>query len=67
MNHEYGVSLHEAPEGNYDAIIVAVNHEVYKNLTEDYFKSLMRDGHGIFVDVKSIYRNQIKDLVYWSL
>ena len=67
MNHEYGVSLHEAPEGNYDAIIVAVNHEVYKNLTEYYFKSLMRDGHGIFVDVKSIYRNQIKDLVYWSL
>ena len=27
----------------------------------------LKDGKGIFVDVKGIYRNQIQDLTYWSL
>lgn len=67
MNHEYGINLHTTPEGNYDAIIVAVNHEIYKKLDETYFKSLMREQHGVLVDVKSIYRNSIQDLVYWCL
>ena len=54
------------PNGKYDAVIVAVNHQQYMELTEDYFKSLM-DDKGIVVDVKGIYRDQIKDLKYMSL
>jgi UDP-N-acetyl-D-galactosamine dehydrogenase len=46
---------------------VAVNHKEYKGLTEDYFKSLLKDGKGVFVDIKGIYRNKIRDLEYWSL
>ncbi|AEA44049.1 nucleotide sugar dehydrogenase [Fluviicola taffensis] len=66
MEHEYGVSLVEIGK-DYDAIIVAVNHRDYKNLDETYFKSLMKDGQGVFVDIKGIYKGKINDLEYWSL
>ncbi|WP_294678016.1 nucleotide sugar dehydrogenase [uncultured Fluviicola sp.] len=66
MEHEYGVGLVEIGK-NYDAVIVAVNHKDYKNLDEDYFKSLMKDSRGVFVDIKGIYKGKIKDLEYWSL
>src|SRR6218665_260864 len=61
MEHEYGVKLVEIGK-DYDAIIVAVNHKEYKSLTEDYFKSILKDGKGVFVDIKGIYRNKIQDL-----
>jgi UDP-N-acetyl-D-galactosamine dehydrogenase len=68
MMHEYGVGLIEKPEaGAYDAIIVAVNHREYKEMTEADFKHLLKDGRGVFVDVKGIFRNKIADLEYWSL
>ncbi len=66
MEHEYGVGLVEIGK-HYDAIIVAVNHREYKNLDEAYFKSLMKDNQGVFVDIKGIYKGKIKDLEYWSL
>jgi UDP-N-acetyl-D-galactosamine dehydrogenase len=66
MEHEYGVPLTQIGS-NYDAIIVAVNHKEYKSLTEDYFKGLLRDGKGVFVDIKGIYNGKIKELEYWSL
>lgn len=66
MEHEYGVRLVEIGK-NYDAIIVAVNHKDYKNLDESYFKSLMKDNQGVFVDIKGIYKGKIKGLEYWSL
>ena len=67
MEREYGVSLIKQPLTNYDAIIVAVNHQEYLTLNEDYFKSLFKDGKGVFIDVKGIYQSKIKDLEYWSL
>lgn len=67
MEHEYGVSLSTTLRSDYDAIILAVNHREYMQLDEAYFKTLLKDGKGIFVDVKGIYRNQIHDLTYWSL
>lgn len=67
MNHEYGVPLISSASNEYDAIIVAVNHKEYIGLNENYFKSLMKENKGIFVDVKGIYKNQIHDLEYWSL
>jgi UDP-N-acetyl-D-galactosamine dehydrogenase len=66
MMHEYGIGLSEI-SSNYDAVVVAVNHKEYKNLDENYFKSILKDSKGVFVDVKGLYRGKIKDLVYWSL
>lgn len=67
MVHEYGIGLIEKAGTDYDAIIVAVNHKEYKNMNENDFKALLKDGRGVFVDVKGIFKGKIKDLEYWSL
>ncbi|MSQ78888.1 MAG: nucleotide sugar dehydrogenase [Flavobacteriaceae bacterium] len=65
LNHEYGFSL--SPIGtDYDAVIVAVNHNEYTSLDQAYFKSITTNN-SLLVDVKGIYRNQTKELGYWSL
>ena len=63
---EYGVELISEPNGKYDAVVVAVNHKAYKDLTEEYFYNLTGDD-GVLVDVKGIYRGKINKLAYWSL
>jgi UDP-N-acetyl-D-galactosamine dehydrogenase len=67
MLHEYGVGLINNPSSNYDAIIVAVNHKEYKTKTESDFKQFLKNGKGVFIDVKGIFKNKIKELEYWSL
>jgi UDP-N-acetyl-D-galactosamine dehydrogenase len=68
MIHEYGVGLIEkAIPNSYDAIIVAVNHVQYKNMSEQDFQHLLKDGTGVFVDVKGIFKGKINTLEYWSL
>ncbi|MCT4591041.1 MAG: nucleotide sugar dehydrogenase [Carboxylicivirga sp.] len=64
--HEYGYGLIDAVNTKYNAVIVAVNHDEYASLDEDYFKSILVD-EGLFVDIKGIFRGKIKDLTYWSL
>jgi len=64
--HEYNLNLTTNISNDYDGIVLAVNHKEYRNLTEDYFKTLCSNS-GVFIDVKGIYRGKIKDLVYWSL
>ncbi|MBL6661298.1 MAG: nucleotide sugar dehydrogenase [Crocinitomicaceae bacterium] len=67
MEHEYGISLSSETQNDYDAVIVAVNHEAYLALDEKYFQSILKDPNGVFVDVKGIYKNKMKELDYWSL
>lgn len=67
MEEEYGVTLAEHTANNYDAIIVAVNHKEYSALIENDFKGKLKDGKGVFIDVKGIYKGKIKELEYWSL
>jgi UDP-N-acetyl-D-galactosamine dehydrogenase len=66
LHEEYGFELSQKPTGKYDAIIVAVSHKPYYELTEDFFKSIAAENC-IFADIKGIYRNKIKELTYWSL
>jgi UDP-N-acetyl-D-galactosamine dehydrogenase len=67
MMHEYGIGLTENPGNQYDAIIVAVNHQEYKTMQEADFKKYLKNETGVFVDVKGIFKNKISDLEYWSL
>ncbi len=67
MVHEYGIGLNELPGNDYDAIIVAVNHKEYKNYSEADFKHLLKDGQGVFIDIKGIFKGAINELEYWSL
>ena len=62
----YGFKLIEKPRDNYDAVIVAVSHDAYKDLDEKYFKSLTYDN-AVLVDIKGMYRGKINELKYWSL
>jgi UDP-N-acetyl-D-galactosamine dehydrogenase len=66
VKHEYGIELTEKIGTDYDAVIVAVSHNEYVKLDESYFQSIVTKN-GIFIDVKGIFRNKIKNLVYWSL
>ncbi|WP_205679239.1 nucleotide sugar dehydrogenase [Brumimicrobium aurantiacum] len=67
MMQEYGVALADKTGEEYDAVIVAVNHAEYARLTEDDFKKYLKDGKGVFVDIKGVFKGQIQDLEYWSL
>ncbi len=66
VNEEYSFTLSKEVDGNYDSVIVAVSHDEFTKLGEEYFKSITADN-AIFVDIKGIYRKQINELNYWSL
>lgn len=67
----YGISLKDIDaleKHSYNAVIVAVAHDEYRNLNEEWFKNLLKEPeHSILADIKGIYRNRIKELDYWSL
>ena len=65
IKQEYHFEMSSSPSGIYDAVIVAVNHDAYCNLDEDYFATFL-NGDGIFVDLKGIYRDKISRWQYWS-
>jgi UDP-N-acetyl-D-galactosamine dehydrogenase len=67
VDEEYGIKLCEKADNNYDAVIVAVSHKQYVELTENDFVKLSAKN-GILVDIKGIFRDKISDkLDYWSL
>lgn len=64
--HEYGFTLSAAADGKYDAVVLAVSHNAYKNLTEEYFRELLVND-GILADLKGLYRDAFPGIHYWSL
>lgn len=62
----YGLSLVARPTPPYDAVVVAVAHDVYKNLEESYFLDLC-NGSPLLIDIKGSYRGKIQKMHYWSL
>lgn len=66
LKHEYGFELTPEAGNDYDAIVVAVNHKEYKQMTESDFQKLARP-EALIVDLKGILRGRIKHLKYWSL
>lgn len=66
VQEEYMLDLIGEPDPPYDAIVVAVNHNEYASLTEDYFLRIASD-QALLMDIKGIYRGKINKLIYWSL
>jgi len=66
LKHEYGFSLTTNVTKDYDAVIVAVPHEPYLCLDENYFSDITKQ-HGLVADLKGLYRNKITKRTYWSL
>jgi len=66
LNHEYGFSLTKELSNDYDAVIVTVPHNAYKDLDDAYFASITKP-HGIVADLKGMYRGKLTQRKYWSL
>jgi UDP-N-acetyl-D-galactosamine dehydrogenase len=64
--HEYGFGLSKELSHEYDAVIIAVPHEPYLCLDENYFTGITKQ-HGLIADLKGLYRNKITKRNYWSL
>lgn len=65
LAHEYKITLIDEPGKNYDAVLVAVGHEPYINLSEKYFKQISKDEVILF-DIKGVYNKNIA-ADYWKL
>ena len=60
--HEYGVAVVESPkDGQYDAIILAVAHDQFKQMTADQIRSFGRDSHVLY-DLKYILDKTQSDI-----
>ena len=58
---EYKIKLIEEPiEGKYDAIILAVAHDVFKNLSSEQIKTFGKENHVIY-DIKYLLDNEDVD------
>ena len=67
VEHEYGFALAETIANDYDAVIVAVSHEEYKQLNGAYFRSIMKESP-ILIDLKNLYATTNMDgIERWSL
>ena len=64
--HEYGLTLNEAIGKEYDAVVLAVAHDPYKQFDEAYFKSITRPN-ALLADLKGIFRGRVNGMNYWSL
>jgi UDP-N-acetyl-D-galactosamine dehydrogenase len=69
VKREYGIELLKTPhqEAPYDAVIVAVKHDEFKELQPEFFKEISI-SKPIIVDVKGIYdREKFKGATIWRL
>jgi UDP-N-acetyl-D-galactosamine dehydrogenase len=66
VHEEYGLHLTREIAKDYDAVIVTVPHDPYKELDDRYFASITREG-ALIADLKGIYKNKINNRKYWSL
>ena len=66
LNHEYGFELTPITANDYDAVLVTVPHDEYKELDDAYF-ALITKEHALIADLKGIYRGTIQSRKYWSL
>lgn len=66
LEHEYGFRLTETPGVDYDAVIVTVPHNAYKDIDDAEFASITKP-FAVIADLKGTYRGKIQTRRYWSL
>jgi len=68
VRNQHNLELVEKREGKYEAIVVAVAHDQYKELTLDDFKGMLEPSTSIVFDLKGIYPFiREKEITYWRL
>jgi UDP-N-acetyl-D-galactosamine dehydrogenase len=66
VEHEYGVKLADNISTGYDSVIVAVAHEEYKNIDEEYLSKIILP-EALVVDLKNILKGKITNFAHWTL
>ena len=66
LKHEYGFELVNEIADDYDAVIITVPHNAYKDLDDAYFAGITKPK-AMIADLKGTYRNTVKNRCYWSL
>lgn len=66
LSHEYKLALVDEVSHNYDAVVIAVAHQEYTDLSLDYYKSIM-NGSPILIDLKGVFEPAEVDIPYWRL
>ncbi|HEX5625833.1 MAG TPA: nucleotide sugar dehydrogenase [Saprospiraceae bacterium] len=66
VKHEYGIEMKSEPDKDYDAIIVAVAHREFRQLTPQYFLPFMKSDP-VLIDLKGLYQRPESGLTYWRL
>lgn len=69
VEKEYGFNLStEMPKA--DAVVVAVSHKQYRELTPADIRGMLKEGHNVLVDIKGIIGKDVSEkagLLYWRL
>lgn len=66
LKHEYGFSLTPELHNDYDAVVIAVPHKHFMEMTDETFVNMTKP-HALIADLKGIYRGRIHNRKYWSL
>ncbi len=66
LKHEYGFELTTGLSDDYDAVIITVPHNAYKELDDTYFAGITKTT-ALIADLKGTYRSKITSRSYWSL
>jgi UDP-N-acetyl-D-galactosamine dehydrogenase len=66
LKHEYGFELTQELSKDYEAIIITVPHNAYKQMDDVYFASISKPI-AMIADIKGIFRGKINSRTYWSL
>jgi len=64
--YEYNLKLSHQISTGYDAVIVAVAHDEYRNFDSSFFKSIM-GKNPVLMDLKGLYENTDQAIEYWRL
>ena len=66
LHEDYGIHLSEAPEGKYDAIVMAVAHKPFREYNNAFLRG-WANFPALMVDIKGLWKNQADGFEYWSL
>ena len=66
LKHEYGFELTQELSKDYEAVIITVPHNAYKQMDDAYFASISKPI-AMIADIKGIFRGKINSRTYWSL
>lgn len=66
LNKEQKINFVQSPIGDYDAIVIAVGHQVYQKLSKTDLKAISKDGEVMLIDINGVM-DKYEYEWYWKL